>query len=1146
MKSKIIVPLVLVLLLVLAGNANAQTTYYQDSDQDTYGNAAVSTVASTQPDGYVTDNTDCDDNNASIHGLTYWYQDLDGDGSGNHNVFVISCSQPAGYVINNCDPDDNSVLKYCDANGYQFLCESSSATYSVTHFANCSPEDKMDTVELSFLMNEYTWSVTNPDGVITSGNGYQANVATFQTLSLAVQPGSLIKLDATTYCYIVTDPESGFYEFFNIASYSNASVRLPSCDTLHQGFACGLYQIKRPQDQLTELRIDGELKWRDTEIGGIRNNWYGELNPNSIVIFKSYIPDNTDNNVFNSATLQATLLPEDSFYITANNSKLCLGQLTTIATNLKSADPQIFLWSNGASGNTVSVPTGSYHVTISGTCADYTSNTLVIDTLHPSIPIYPNINVNNDPGSCGAVVNFNTPYATLPCLGTAITDSFTWINAYQTWVVPNNIYSIQVEAAGSSAIYGGGIGAEGAVVKTTLAVTPGETLYLNVGGVPYNGGGGLFPYYEYDYSIGTPGGGLTSLGRTGNRLTDTLIVAGGAGGTQFYNVYSFNDYSGIALGENGGSIHDGSSLPAESSLFMQGGEGVQGGGGGGGYYGGEGGFREPGKGGRSYVTPVGTSNTVYQKGGNPVFGYLKISYFIPELMMQTEGLPSGSQFPIGTTIVSFEPAQNNGAKAACTFTVTVNGTVPSTPVINGIKNVCNYIGTGVELTYTAQSVENGASYVWTVGPQVTIVSGQGTGSINITLAPGFINSPASTQIRVTITASCGKRETGIFYMASQLPQTASQITGPTELCSYVGTTNEATYEIALVTFATSYIWNVPAGATIVGNTDGTSINVIYDNGFTSGNVTVQAVNSCGTSLARSLPVKRTKPSLPGLIYGPKNVCLLLPSLANPNGLTGVYSVSSYQGNNYVWVLPEGIELESRTNTGTEDLITVRYNSTYGGGPIKVYATNGCGTSTERVLNLAQLTPGVVGGILQLSAEDCPDRTFVYAVASLPSNGISLEWTVPDHGTIINQSLTSITVVYTNDAIVGDVTARGNNGCGYSSKARAFRVKLGPCTPQGLMAKGEVNASTLSELAINELEVRIDPNPSVTTFKLNAKSRNVNEVMHVRIFDNLGRVYKKMQMKSGETISFGAELKAGNYFVEVIQSKAKTVKKILKL
>lgn len=44
-----------------------KTTYYRDADGDTYGNAAITIQACSLPAGYVTNNTDCNDNNSAVN-----------------------------------------------------------------------------------------------------------------------------------------------------------------------------------------------------------------------------------------------------------------------------------------------------------------------------------------------------------------------------------------------------------------------------------------------------------------------------------------------------------------------------------------------------------------------------------------------------------------------------------------------------------------------------------------------------------------------------------------------------------------------------------------------------------------------------------------------------------------------------------------------------------------------------------------------------------------------------------------------------------------------------------------------------------------------------------------------------------------------
>ncbi len=76
----------------------AQTTYYRDMDNDGFGNPSVTQMACSQPSGYVTNNTDCNDNNALEKPGQVWYKDTDNDGYAQTGAATITqCLRPTGY-----------------------------------------------------------------------------------------------------------------------------------------------------------------------------------------------------------------------------------------------------------------------------------------------------------------------------------------------------------------------------------------------------------------------------------------------------------------------------------------------------------------------------------------------------------------------------------------------------------------------------------------------------------------------------------------------------------------------------------------------------------------------------------------------------------------------------------------------------------------------------------------------------------------------------------------------------------------------------------------------------------------------------------------------------------------------------------------
>ena len=108
-------------------------SFYPDLDNDGFGDALSPREACEAPDGYLPDNSDCDDSTSTIYpgalevcdqidnncdgnideGLTsLWFADGDEDGYGDPNIFRDTCVAPDGYIADNTDCDDSSARAY--------------------------------------------------------------------------------------------------------------------------------------------------------------------------------------------------------------------------------------------------------------------------------------------------------------------------------------------------------------------------------------------------------------------------------------------------------------------------------------------------------------------------------------------------------------------------------------------------------------------------------------------------------------------------------------------------------------------------------------------------------------------------------------------------------------------------------------------------------------------------------------------------------------------------------------------------------------------------------------------------------------------------------------------------------------------------
>lgn len=333
------------------------------------------------------------------------------------------------------------------------------------------------------------------------------------------------------------------------------------------------------------------------------------------------------------------------------------------------------------------------------------------------------------------------------------------------------------------------------------------------------------------------------------------------------------------------------------------------------------------------------------------------------------------------------------------------------------------------------------------------------------------------------------------------PPAAGPISGPASVCK----NNSYTYTVGTIAGATTYVWSVPAGASIVSGQGTTSISVSFGAGSNSGNVSVYGSNSAGNGAPSNLAVTvNAAPAQPSAISG---------SAASCEGSSESYSVVNTSGVVYTWSVPAGSTITSGQGTNTIT-VTVGANS----GNIEVSPSNSCGSGASQALVLS--VSGMPG---QASAPMGPDVVDLanefssgYSTAGA-SNASMYQWEVsPSDAGSITGTGTSCILTW-NGAFLGTVEIR----------VKAFN-ECGEGTWSVVKQTNVINTTGIPEST--SANAVIYPNPSMGQFTL-APGMDTEQVT-VNILDASGKVVYRSQVEGRNSTQMDVSLKSGIYVLVI--------------
>jgi hypothetical protein len=940
--------------------------YYADVDGDGYGAGPVVLLcSSTAPNGYSVNNTDCNDGNANIYptaneqcnniddncdGLidngvvtSTFYQDADNDGVGNAAVSVVACAAPVGYVLQSGDCNDNDASVqtpqpyYVDADGDTYgagsvvlLCSSTAPTgYSVNN-TDCNDASASVHPGAAEVCNGID---DNCDGSIDEG-------LTFVTYYVDADGDGFGAGVGTSLC---SNPGAGYVTNNTDCNDNDATVNTPQpyyLDADGDGYGAGSVVSFCSSTAPLSYSVN------NTDC----NDGAAAINPGATEVCNG-IDDNCNGSVDEGLTFV-------TYYVDADGDGFGAGVGTSLCSNpgagysLDNTDcndndasvhaPQSYFVD--ADGDGFGSTTTALVCSSTATAGYSTNNTDCNDAnaaINPSATEVCNGIDDNCNGSIDEGLTFVVYYADLDgdtygnfansvstCNGAPVgyvlnsgdcNDAVAAINPGATEICANGIDD-NCNGSVDEGCTAGCTNAPTANAGTGSSICNGSTIALNgsIGGGATNGtwsgGSGNFQNASVLNTVYTP----SSADYLAGSVTLTLTTDAPVGCTAAVSTVT---YTFTALPSPIGAISGPSSLcnPSTAATFTY--------------------SVAPVAGITTYTWSVPANTTIVSGQGTTS---LVVKWSALAIHNGVAGL------------VSVVGNNSNGCGTAIpsTLGISIQLQVPVTPPsISGTQAVCP----GDVVTYSIALVARADNYTWSVPAGAQILSGQGSNMISVQYNGAFVGGNMS----VTANNGCGSSPARLQALVRNVLPASASITGPVNgVCNL----NGVVFTAASITGASSYLWTVPAGASIVGSASGSSITVNFGT-ISSGAVTVAGVNNCGAGAVRSLTITGT-PGQPGLISGPSSVCVGQPALYSVNTVAGAAT--------YSWTVSSRLSITS--GQGTKNL-TVSGVATGTNVTVNVTAGNACGVSPVRVLAgiTVAICPrvGAEAGALSLTAYPNP-------------------------------------------------------------------------------------------------------------------------------------------------------------------------------